>query len=187
VRIGSVNNRCFVTFGFALIGLSVLSMAGCARGVYKPHELPQEFQPPAVADVHRLDLSRIAGASAGNDVIARGDVLDVAIASGYEDGELQKSPVRVGDDGWANVLLIGRVELAGLEVEQAEQAIAAAGVARGIFRNPSVTAVLAKRKSNRITVVGAVKEPAPRIVSSWPGCGSLPLSVIAGDPMVSPA
>jgi polysaccharide export outer membrane protein len=154
-----VDNGRALIFSAALIGAGALAMAGCARGVYKPRDLPLELQPPVVADVHRLDLSRIAERTAGNDVIARGDVLDVSIASGYQDGELRSTPVRVGEDGWANVLLIGRVELAGLEVEQAEQAIAAAAVARGVFLNPQVTAVLAKRKSNRVTVMGAVKEP----------------------------
>ena len=139
--------------------LGALLLVGCARGVYKPHELPAELQPPPVADVQRLDLSRLAAATTGTDTIAPGDVLNVSIASGYEEGDLQASPVRVGEDGWANVLLVGRVELAGLEVEQAERTIATQAVARGVYRNPQVTAVLAKRKVNRVTVVGAVKAP----------------------------
>ena len=159
MRADSVSFHSFSFRHAALLGVVALAVAGCARGVYKPHDLPQELQPPPVADVHRLDLSRIAGSATGNDVIAPGDVLEVAIASGYEEGELQKAPVRVGENGSANVLLVGRVDLAGLEVEQAEQAIAAAAIGRGVFRNPQVTVVLANRKSNRVTVVGAVNTP----------------------------
>ena len=159
MRIGSLKKDHRLVCGMLLASVGLLLAGGCARGVYRAHQLPVELEPPTVADVHRLDLSRLAGAATGADVIVSGDVLEVSIASGYQDGELQKTPVRVGEDGWANLLLVGRVELAGLEIEQAEQAIAAAAVARGVFRNPQVTAVVAKRKANRITVVGAVKEP----------------------------
>ena len=151
-----MNNR---RFELCVILSGMFALIGCARSVYHPDELPPELQPPPVTDVHRLDLSRIASASTGSDIIAAGDVLSVAIASGYEEGEVQKAPIRVSEDGWANVLLVGRVELAGLEIEQAEQAIAAAAIQRGVYRSPQVTAVLANRKVNRITVVGAVKEP----------------------------
>ncbi len=67
--------------------------------------------------------------------------------------------MRVGDDGAANVPLVGKVELAGLELEGAEQAIAAAGVHRGVFRNPHVTVTMKRPRVNKVTVIGAVEKP----------------------------
>jgi polysaccharide export outer membrane protein len=65
----------------------------------------------------------------------------------------------VGEDGAANVPLVGKVQLAGLELAGAEQAIAAAGMQRGVFRNPHVTVTMKRPRVNKITVIGAVEEP----------------------------
>jgi polysaccharide export outer membrane protein len=69
------------------------------------------------------------------------------------------APVRVSDDGTANVPLVGKVYVAGLELEGAEQAISNAGVERGVFRDPHVTVTMHTQRINRITVIGAVEKP----------------------------
>jgi len=51
------------------------------------------------------------------------------------------------------------VAVAGLETESAEQAIAAAAISRGIFQKPNVTVTMRRQRSNRVTVIGAVKTP----------------------------
>jgi polysaccharide export outer membrane protein len=69
------------------------------------------------------------------------------------------TPVRVMDDGSVAVPLIGRVMVAGLRMQEAEQVISGAAVDRGIFRNPAITVAMRQPRVNRITVVGAVNEP----------------------------
>ncbi len=69
------------------------------------------------------------------------------------------TPVRVADDGSIVVPLIGKVGVAGMVAEQAEQVIAAESISRGVFRNPYVTVTIKQHHTNRITVVGAVNKP----------------------------
>jgi len=62
------------------------------------------------------------------------------------------------------------VRVAGMELEQAEQVVAAESVARGIFRTPSITVTMKQPRMNKVTVVGAVAEPGvqhlPRMSST---------------------
>jgi polysaccharide biosynthesis/export protein len=143
----------------ALVGL--LSLGGCGRGghLYSPHSLPPELQVRKAENAQTIDLSKLATVSINNEQIDRGDVLNVAIAAGYGTEKVDNMPVRVGDDGIANIPIVGRLVLAGLELQTAEQAIATAAVERGFYRNPSVTVTMNKRRTNKITVIGAVEKP----------------------------
>ena len=140
---------------------ALLTLAGCSRGghLYSPRSLPPELQASRAENAQTIDLSRLASYSMSNELIDRGDVINVAIAAGYGAEKIDNMPVRVGDDGVANIPVIGRVELAGIELQSAEQVIAAASIERGFYRNPSVTVTMNKRRTNRITVIGAVEKP----------------------------
>ncbi len=95
----------------------------------------------------------------GNQRIDRGDVLDITLGTGYSDQINNTTPARVADDGTINVSLVGKVFVGGFELEGAEQAIAAAGVSRGVFRDPHVTVTMRAQRINRITVIGSVEKP----------------------------
>ncbi|MEX0979420.1 MAG: SLBB domain-containing protein [Pirellulales bacterium] len=160
------------------LGLIALAMVlvclvagGCARGrLYRATELPPDLLAPPVENVRNVDLSRLATASVSSSLIELGDVLQVSIESGFAEDKASSLPVRVGEDGIANVPLIGRLPLAGLELVGAEQAIAVAAVGRNIYRNPTVTVVMKQKRVNKVTVVGAVENPGvyelPRSSSS---------------------
>ncbi len=143
---------------------------GCAARALRPTELPPECIARPAANRSMANLSRLVNYAAKNDVIDPGDILDVTVVNDFENPEDRTAPVRVGDDGVADIPLVGRIPLAGLELIDAEQAIAATAVARGIFQNPNVTLDFRKKRSNRVTVVGAVLEPGtyelPRTSSS---------------------
>lgn len=151
-------------FGAGRLAIVVCSAAlslslGCAGGkLYYATNMPDEFLVAARDNAQTINLSKLASAPSGSDRIDCGDVLEVTIDTGYGTTRGNTSPVRVADDGNALVPLVGRVTLAGLELEAAEQIIASAGVERGLFRNPSVTVVMKRQRTNRITIVGAVKE-----------------------------
>jgi polysaccharide export outer membrane protein len=142
------------------LGLLVLS-TGCAQthNVYHARDLPGEFQASSVANPNNVDLSRLASFAVSSELIDCGDVLELTLVTGYGRLDTTTTPLRVGDDGAANVPLVGKVELAGLELEGAEQAIAAAGVHRGVFRNPHVTVTMKRPRVNKVTVLGAVEKP----------------------------
>jgi len=133
---------------------------GCARArYYQATKLPPELLMPPVENVRTVDLSRLATASVSNDLIAAGDVLQVNIETGYAAEDDSSLVVRVGEDGIANVPLIGRLPLASLRLVGAEQAIGAAAVDRHVFRNPTVTVVMKQKQVNKVMVIGAVENP----------------------------
>ena len=137
-------------------GLSV----GCAGpNMYRASTLPPRLAAIPVPNVKRLDLSGLAGPATGSEFIQPGDVLDLSIAGGLGDNSLTEFPVRVGDDGQVGIPDIGMLRLAGLELADAEAAISAACIQRGLYLQPHVVATMNHQRRNRITVVGAVEEP----------------------------
>jgi polysaccharide biosynthesis/export protein len=154
------SQRLAALFGVALLG--AVSNCGCAHNVFQATKLPAEYMAPRVDNVQTVDLSKLSAPAVNSEAIDRGDVLAVTIDSsfsGTSDRRPTITPVRVGDDGYANVPLIGRVPLAGLTLSAAEQAIAATAVERGIFRDPVVTVTMQRQRMNKVTVLGAVEKP----------------------------
>jgi len=137
----------------------MLAGSGCAGRVYDASRLPANLIAPPAENVETIDLSGLATYAVSNELIDRGDVLDVTLVTNYGNLATTTTPVRVGEDGHGDVPLIGKVPLAGLELEGAEQAIASAAVHRGVFRDPHVTVTMKRQRMSRITVVGGVKRP----------------------------
>jgi len=136
-----------------------LAVCGCAGSShYHSARLPQRFSAPLVENVKQIDLSGLANYTIGSETIDRGDVLEVTVLTDYARLPASTMPVRVGDDGNAQVPQIGAVRLAGMELDEAETTIAAAAVERNVFLNPHVTVTMKRRRTNRITVIGAVEK-----------------------------
>ncbi len=133
---------------------------GCAGpNMYQPTNLPPELAAIPVPNVKRLDLSGLAGPSTGSEFIQSGDVLELSIAGGLGADSVIEFPVRVGDDGTAVLPDIGLLRLAGFELADAEAAISAACIQRGLYLQPHVAVTMKHQRMNRVTVVGAVEEP----------------------------
>lgn len=142
--------------------LTLVLMAGCQTtggDKYSFRDMPPELLAVKRENVQTLDLQRLARVSASSDLIDRGDVIEVAIAAGLDEKDVVRFPVRINDVGVATLPEIGQIRLAGLEMEAAEAAIVLACVDRQLYRNPNVTVTMKRQRSNRITVMGAVKEP----------------------------
>jgi polysaccharide export outer membrane protein len=136
-----------------------VTIAGCHRGAYRASNLPLEYTAPPVRGVSDLDMSRMSRPTAAADRVQTGDVLEVAISTGLEQGRVPVYMLRVADDGSLTVPLVGPVRLADLALSEADYAIYQASVARGIYRNPNVSVQLKSRRQHRIMVAGAVKRP----------------------------
>ncbi len=132
---------------------------GCAQGVYRVASLPARYAAPATANLEAVNLSGLADSAVSNTLIDRGDLLEVTMLADYSKLTTTTTPLRVADDGSVVVPLIGKVAVAGLELEAAERAIGAAGVERGVFRTSSITVAMKQQRMNRVTVVGAVEKP----------------------------
>jgi polysaccharide export outer membrane protein len=149
-----------------------IALGGCARGrLIQAGSVPSEYLVAHIDNAQTIDLSKLATSSASNELIDCGDLLTVTVDSGFEaDRENASMPVRVGEDGNAQIPLVGIVSVAGMELTAAEQVIRVAAIERGVFRNPNVTVEMKQARVNRVTVLGAVGAPGtyqlPRATSS---------------------
>ena len=142
------------------IVLALLAVCGCgASKVYTTKTLPANWHAKPIANVTSFDLTKLSSATIPEDLIACEDVLEVTIASGVERETIQTMPARVSESGDVDVLHVGRVKVAGLDLAESEAAIHRACVEREIYRTPHVTVVMKRAKVNRITVLGAVEKP----------------------------
>lgn len=141
------------------LAIAVLSSVGCTGpGHYRAARLPTRFMAPPVDNVQQIDLSGLSNFSVSNELIARGDVLEITILTDYARLPTSTMPVRIGEDGIAQIPQIGAVRLAGIELDEAELMISAAAVERNVFHNPHVTVTMKRQRTNRITVIGAVEK-----------------------------
>lgn len=140
--------------------LLAVCVSGCqSMNYYKATSLPQEYVAKPMENARTLDLSKLAVKGVGNDYIDNGDVLEVSIAAGLSKEDIATLSVRVNQDGEAQVPLIGNVPVGGLDLEGAESAISTACTAQGLYTNPQVTVTMKRQRENRVTILGAVKEP----------------------------
>ncbi len=140
--------------------LFLLAPTGCRQSVfYQANNLPPDIMAPHVGSLRRVDLSQFARHVGNSKRLRVGDNIEVSIVTGVNKGSVTSAILRLDENGVANVPLIGAVRLAGLELVEAERAISEQSIRAGKFVNPNVTVKLDKRRTNRVTVVGAVQEP----------------------------
>ena len=150
---------CLATIASGAV-LCLTGQIGCAGRVVRARRLPARWQAADVSNARVVDIGKLSAPMVKSTLIEPEDVVDVSINTGIEmNAQTAAVPVRVGPDGVATLALIGRVQLAGLEPHAAEQEIAEAAVARGIYRAPQVTVTMRKKATNQITVIGAVEKP----------------------------
>ena len=159
--IASIVRKLPTVWTAVLVLCACMLAGGCcgANKVYRAASLPAELVAPHRENVEAIDLSRLNNLSVSSEMIDRGDVLELTMVTDFRDFTATTTPVRVGEDGRANIPLIGPVAVAGMEMADAEQAVAAAGIERGVFRTPYITLTMKRQRKNRVTVTGAVKEP----------------------------
>ncbi len=171
------------------LGSLLMWAVGCASGptgeIYTVDKLP-----PGMVAVHRdssktIDLSRLSSAVANSDIIDKGDVLQVEIAAGLSEKDNVKLTVRVRDDGQAEIPVVGPVFVAGMDMANAEATISAACIQRDLYRAPNVTVTMKQQRTNKVTVVGAVKEPGVKMIPR--GSSDLLASLVAAGGLADDA
>ncbi len=143
-----------------LMAWAVTFVGGCGRGVlYDASNLPPQFLAPHTSSLQNVDLSQLARTVGDTESLYPGDIIEVSIATGLEAEKTPSWRMRIGEDGAVDVPLVGKVQVAGMTVTQAEHLIRDESIRRGKFVAPNVSVLLAKRRSHRVTVVGAVEKP----------------------------
>jgi polysaccharide biosynthesis/export protein len=144
-----------------LAAIPLLSL-GCASLNDNHHyagHIPSGYDAPPNTNPLTIDFAQLSGTATDSDVIARGDIVNVDIAASISAKDLFSYSVRVGNDGNADLPLIGPVRMAGLSLADADATLTQVCVQRNLYRAPKVNVTIRRRKTNRILVVGAVKEP----------------------------
>ncbi|MBC7818763.1 MAG: polysaccharide biosynthesis/export family protein [Planctomycetaceae bacterium] len=171
-------------FGCAFVAAAAsFGVMGCASNdIYPASELPAPLQAAHIENPKTLELIRLANGTYNNELIAADDVLEVNILAGLnpKDNPPTMQP-RVSKNGLITLPEVGDVNVAGLDLESTESAIATACVQRQIYRRPHVTVSMKRQATNRVMVFGAVKNPGyhnlPRgasdILSAIVAAGSL--------------
>lgn len=165
-----------------VLGLVCL-LVGCHQTGLAPSSLPAEYVASPAVNLSSLDLSRLASPPANGSMIIPGDMLNVTVATGAEERQPTPWPLTVADDGTVEIPLVGPVHVAGLDVRQAQGLIRDAGIHRGIYRSPSVSMSVESRRTNRVSVVGAVENPGSY---ELPVAGSDLLSALVAAGGLSP-
>lgn len=148
--------------------LAVVSLSGClAAGThYYAHEMPGELVAQANTNAQTINFSQLSGTPPNSELIGPGDLLEITVAVGIDIRSVMTFPVRVNQDGIADVNEIGQIRLAGYELDEAEGVIAQVSQQRMLFKNPHVTVAMKRKRMNRIMVVGAVKKPGVKEIPS---------------------
>ena len=142
-----------------LLAALTSSVSACQSTAYVAEKLPAELIAPPPIHKDEIDLSRLTGPPARNDVIQPGDLLEVSVTTGIEDHTAPLWPVRVSKTGMVVVPIVGQVPVGGLSFTDAEQRIRDASIGRQKYVAPNVSVSLKQRRTNVVTVVGAVNNP----------------------------
>jgi len=134
-------------------------LCGCQNATFQASTLPPEYAAGHTTGTRKIDLSNLARNSVRSEAIYPGDVLEVTIATGMEEKSPESWPLRVSDAGAIDLPLVGTIRVAGLLLPDAEQLVRHECISRRLYRDPLVSVLLRKRKSIRVTIVGAVQKP----------------------------
>jgi polysaccharide export outer membrane protein len=155
-----LSGRCAAICRCAALLISVVLIAGC-RGPnhFFAESMPSSLLVGSRSNPQEADLSRLASATGGSQIIGPGDILEVNIAAGLTEDDQIKLPVRVNDAGEASLPDIGTVQLAGFEPQAAESLIRMEAIRQRLYQNPTVTVTVTHQRMNRVRVLGAVVRP----------------------------
>jgi polysaccharide export outer membrane protein len=125
--------------------------------LFAPLALPQEKLVTSQETNERIrQLSTLLQVHQGEYVIGSGDLLTIQV---FDVTELSRD-VRVSEQGTISLpLLPARLHAAGLTEIQVEQKLEEVLASSGLVTHPQVSVAVKERKSNPITVIGAVAHP----------------------------
>lgn len=148
---GLVVCACAMTLFPPAVGAQAIASA--------PQKQPNSALNSALKQAASPDAAAMPAPHKGQDstslVIGPGDEVDVTV---YGAPDLS-GHTRVGSDGTISLPLIGRVEIAGLTSDQAQQALSAQLREKNIVKDPQVAVFVKEYTNSEISVAGEVAHP----------------------------
>lgn len=111
---------------------------------------------PGPSALAQTKPSEPEAAAAPAIVIGPGDVVDVEV---FDTPELSQPSARVGQSGQVNLPVLGQVQIAGLNADQAARRIESQLRGRGIMLQPHVTVTVVEYATQGATILGEVRTP----------------------------
>lgn len=142
-----------------LSSMLAIAFSGCSSSMYQASTLPQHYRAPRHVSARHIDLSRMPRSAIPAEWLQPGDAVQVTIATGVEEGQVPQWDVDIDASGNVDVPLVGRVPVGGLTPHVAAQRIHQEAIRRGAFVDPKVSLRIVKKRSFRVSVVGAVNKP----------------------------
>lgn len=134
--------------------IRIMTMA-CTLALASVHAQPARPQAPQPVQPQVQPQQAPAPGERRDYNLGPGDAIRIAV---YQNPDLTLE-TRISESGFISYPLLGRVQLAGLRVDQAEKTIAD-GLLRGNFiRNPQVTVIVLQVRGNQASVLGQVNRP----------------------------
>lgn len=149
------------TVAFTLLVLTV-GLTGCYAPLHSPgipaSSLPESFRMPVRSLAAPLNYANLTVSPPEDYILGPGDLLEVTVPDLYQGAEFRPMLVRIMADGRIHLPLLDAIELAGLNLLEAQQAVEAA-YANGFFDNPRVNIALAEKATVDVVVLGEVTNP----------------------------
>lgn len=140
-----------------LVAGTLLLAVGCAEhriALNEFLELQQAVAQPPSEEPVDVDVDRYLGPYR----VGQGDVLEIALMGGDTLGALNQLRARVDRDGEVDLPIVGAVKVAGMELEDVEDAICRA-YSPAVFKEAVCHVALASVATTNVLVVGAVIQP----------------------------
>jgi polysaccharide export outer membrane protein len=144
------------TAGAVVIALAALSSAACAgAGAWQP---ASSAQPPAITDgtatLNSRLLTQVSSPTGYGELpIGPGDLVEISV---FEVEELSDLKVRVPLGGSVTLPLLGAIPAAGRTAQELEAEIKSR-LQQRFMHDPQVSVFVAEQKSQRVSVLGAVR------------------------------
>jgi polysaccharide export outer membrane protein len=143
--------RAGISFGVLGSGMICLLLSGqISYAQEAPGTTAATTEEPVPAHRHSSPMANSPAIDIGP-----GDLLDIEV---FDTPELS-THVRVTQDGFANLPVIGRIELSGLKADQAARVIEDEFQHRNLLLEPHVTVFITEYASQGATVSGEVRQP----------------------------
>ena len=145
---------------FAVV-LMVIPLAGCYVPLRSPgvpaSVLPASYRTPMRSVAPRLNLADLAVAPPFDYILGPYDTLEISIPRMYENANLRTVRAKIMFNGNITLPMVGDVEVAGLNLAQAQHVIERAF--GKYLSNPQISLDLAEKATIPVSVIGKVNEP----------------------------